>query len=136
VEVVPLGVLDAAEPELMSVEEPVVPVEPVVPEAPMEVPLPVVAPGVLPLLMALASVPVPVVPAVPVVPVVPVVPDVLAEVSVDGVVGSVLGVVVVVDEEVDVSVLDFSPQAVRAKAATRARAIEVFFIRELLAGFV
>jgi hypothetical protein len=70
-----------------------------------------------------------------VVPVVPVVP-VVAEVSVDGVVGT--GVVVVVDEEVDVSVEAFSPQAVRVRAAIRASAaaIGVDFIRELLACFV
>jgi hypothetical protein len=116
-------VAEVAEPELMSVLLPVVePVEPAVPEAPMEVPLPVVEP--MPeLAPAVVSVlvPVPLVPREPE----PVVEAVLlvsdGSVVVDGVVA------VEVEEEVEVSVDDvaassFLPQALRDRAAIRARA--------------
>jgi hypothetical protein len=106
-------VADVAEPELMSVELPVA--EPVVPEAPMEVPLPVVPIEELEPAVVSVLVPVPVV--------------VEAELLVSD--GSVVvdGVVAVeVDEEgVDVSagmvaVSSFLPQALRDRAAIRARA--------------
>jgi hypothetical protein len=132
VAVVVLGVLEAAEPELMSVLEPVLPVEPVVPEAPMEVPLPVVPPmaepvPVVPPAPALVVVSVLAEPVMLPVPEVPPAPAVL-EVSAEGVV--VDGVVLeVVEPEVEVSVLDFWPQAVRARADIRARAAIEVFIR-------
>ena len=119
--VIVLGIVEDADPELMSVLEPVVPV---VPEAPIEVPLPVVEP--------MPEVP----PAVESV-VAPGVAEVLGSVaaSVDGVVVAVDGVVVdVLDPLVEASSA-FLPQAVRTRADIRARAaIETdFFIRRLLA---
>ncbi|HSV79763.1 MAG TPA: hypothetical protein VLK85_11255 [Ramlibacter sp.] len=118
--VIVLGVLEAAEPELMSVLVPVEPVVPVVPEAPIDVPLPVV-------LLALELVSVLAVPGVVVLA--------LLELSVEGVVGA--GVVLdVVDEEVEVSVVVVLPQPARARAAIRARAaalaIGLVCISELL----
>ena len=98
--------------ELMSLDEPVLPVAPVVPvlpEAPMEVPLPVVLPVVPEALMSVLEEP-----AVPLV-----LPA--AVVSVEGVAGVVAGVVVLELDEVDVSVAGRSPQADRARAAIRAR---------------
>jgi hypothetical protein len=130
-----LGVLEAAEPELMSVlavpvVEPVAPVaEPVVPavvsvevpEAPIEVPLPV-APAVVPVLLELG--------------VVPSEPEPLAVLLVLSVVD---GIVLELDEEVaPAPASSFLPQAVRDRAAIRARAahcaIGDLIIQELL-GF-
>jgi hypothetical protein len=109
--VVPAGVLEAAELELMSVA---LPVEPVVPEAPIEVPLPVVLePLAVVSVLGVAGV---------------VTLLLLAEVLVSdgrGVDGAVLDVV---EEEVDVSagvvtlVSSLLPQALRDRAASRARA--------------
>lgn len=116
------------EPEPRSVLEPVEPVVPVVPEAPIEVPLPVV-PSPEPVLLADVSVD-GVVAGV-------VVLEEPAVVSVEGVLVTAGGVVEVVDEEVEVSVVvDFSPQAVRPKAATRASAaqVTVLFIWKLPSG--
>lgn len=105
-----LGMLEVAEPELMSV------LEPAVPEAPMEVPLPVAEP-MLELEPAVVSVLVPGAAGV-----------VEAELLVSD--GSVVdgGVVAVeVEEEVEVSVDEvaassFLPQALSVRAAMRARA--------------
>jgi hypothetical protein len=116
-------VAEVAEPELMSVVLPVVePVEPAVPEAPMEVPLPVVEP--MPELepaVVSVLVPVPLVPSEPE----PVVDAELLLVSDGSVVDGV--VAVEVDEEVDgvveeVAASSFLPQALRDRAAIRARA--------------
>jgi hypothetical protein len=124
VEVVAPGVVVAGDVELMSVDEPVLPVTPVLPaapvvpvlpEAPMDVPLPVVEPVLPEALMSVEGVVVvdgAVLPA--------------AVVSVDGVEGVVAGVVVLeLDVEVDESVAGRSPQADRLRAATRARAAQL-----------
>jgi hypothetical protein len=136
-----LGVLEEAEPEPMSVlvpeAEPVV--EPV--PAPIEVPLPVELP-VVPVLepLAVVSVLLPVVPAVvPLVPMEPepVLPAVVLLVSLGEVV--VDGVVVEVEEEVDAASSRL-PQALRDRAAIRARAAQRamgdLIIRTLLEDFV
>jgi hypothetical protein len=120
--VVVLGVLEVAEPELMSVLLPVVePVEPVllpVPEAPIEVPLPVLVP-VEPVLDPLAVVSVLLVLGVVLLPelepVMLPLPLVLGEV-VDGEVLEVL------DELEPAPVSSFLPQADRDSAAIRASA--------------
>jgi hypothetical protein len=117
VEVVAIGVLVDAEPELMSVG---VDVEP---EAPIEVPLPVVEPVVEPMPVEAPAV----VSVLPVLGVVPIEPLVLpAAVVLLGVV-LVEGSVLELEEEVDVSVdgatvSSFLPQALRDRAAIRARA--------------
>jgi hypothetical protein len=140
-----LGVLEEAEPEPMSVlvpeAEPVV--EPV-PEAPMEVPLPVEP--VVPEPLAVVSVLLPVVPVVPaVVPLVPLVPiepePVLPAVVLLVSLGEVVvdGVVVEVEEEVEAASSRL-PQALRDRAAIRARAAQRamgdLIIRTLLEDFV
>ena len=106
-----LGVLDVAEPELMSVllPVPVVPVELAVP-APMEVPLPVLEPlAVVSVLLVLG-----------VVAMEPELVLVLGDVVVDGVVLEVEGAVL--DELDPAPVSSFLPQADRDRAAMRARA--------------
>jgi hypothetical protein len=141
-----LGVLEEAELEPMSVlvpeAEPVV--EPV--PAPIEVPLPVELP-VVPMLepLAVVSVLLPVVPAVvplvpavvPLVPIEPVLPAVVLLVSLGEVV--VDGVVLEVEEEVEAASSRL-PQALRDRAAIRARAAQRamgdLIIRTLLEDFV
>jgi hypothetical protein len=120
--VVVLGVLDVAEPELMSVLLPVVePVEPVllpVPEAPIEVPLPVLVP-VEPVLDPLAVVSVLLVLGVVLLPELePVMLPLPLELG-EVVEGEVLEVL---DELEPAPASSFLPQADRDKAAMRARA--------------
>jgi hypothetical protein len=120
--VVVLGVLEVAEPELMSVLLPVVePVEPVllpVPEAPIEVPLPVLVP-VEPVLDPLAVVSVLLVLGVVLLPELePVMLPLPLEVG-EVVEGEVLEVL---DELEPAPASSFLPQADRDKAAIRARA--------------
>jgi hypothetical protein len=120
--VVVLGVLDVAEPELMSVLLPVVePVEPVllpVPEAPIEVPLPVLVP-VEPVLDPLAVVSVLLVLGVVLLPELePVMLPLPLELG-EVVEGEVLEVL---DELEPAPASSFLPQADRDKAAIRARA--------------
>ena len=103
-----LGVLEVAEPELMSVLLPVAEpvVEPAVPEAPMDVPLPVLVPlAVVSVLLVLG-----------VVAIEPELVLVLGEVVVDGTVVEEL------DEVEPAPVSSFLPQADRDRAAIRARA--------------
>lgn len=126
---VAIGVLDEAEPEdVVSVAEPVEPVVSVVPEAPMDVPLPVVEPVVEPMLEPVPVVEPAVVSVLPVLGVVPIEPEPVALpvveelVSVDdGVVLEVDGVVVVVEDD-ELAASSFLPQALRDRAAIRARA--------------
>jgi hypothetical protein len=120
--VVVLGVLEVAEPELMSVLLPVVePVEPVllpVPEAPIEVPLPVLVP-VEPVLDPLAVVSVLLVLGVVLLPELePVMLPLPLELG-EVVEGEVLEVL---DELEPAPASSFLPQADRDKAAIRARA--------------
>jgi hypothetical protein len=120
--VVVLGVLEVAEPELMSVLLPVVePVEPVllpVPEAPIEVPLPVLVP-VEPVLDPLAVVSVLLVLGVVLLPELePVMLPLPLELG-EVVEGEVLEVL---DELEPAPASSFLPQADRDKAAMRARA--------------
>ena len=123
-----LGVLEVAEPELMSVLLPVAEpvaepvVEPAVPEAPMDVPLPVLVPlAVVSVLLVLG-----------VVAIEPELVLVLGEVVVDGTVVEEL------DEVEPAPVSSFLPQADRDRAAIRARAahcaIGDLIIRKLLEG--
>lgn len=122
---VAIGVLDEAEPEdVVSVAEPVEPVVSVVPEAPMDVPLPVVEPVAEPMPVVEPAV----VSVLPVLGVVPIEPEPVALpvveelVSVDdGVVLEVDGVVVVVEDD-ELAASSFLPQALRDRAAIRARA--------------
>lgn len=126
---VAIGVLDEAEPEdVVSVAEPVEPVVSVVPEAPMDVPLPVVEPVAEPMLEPVPVVEPAVVSVLPVLGVVPIEPEPVALpvveelVSVDdGVVLEVDGVVVVVEDD-ELAASSFLPQALRDRAAIRARA--------------
>jgi hypothetical protein len=125
VEVVALGVLDEA---LMSVLVPGVVALPEVP-APMEVPLPVMPPVVEPVVPAVLPVPMPLVlpGVVPVVlpAVLPVVPMLLEPVPPAVLLLPVsLGIVVdgLVDVEPAVPASSFLPQALRDRAAIRARA--------------
>ena len=126
-----IGVLDDDVPELMSVgaavpELPVVEL-PVVPEAPIDVPLPVepVAPVVPPMLEPVPVVAPAVVSVLLVLGVVPIEPELLAvpvvlgEVVVEGIVLELVDVEVSVDE---VAASSFLPQALRDRAAIRARA--------------
>jgi hypothetical protein len=105
-----LGLLEVAEPELMSVLLPVAePVEPAVPEAPMEVPLPVLEPlAVVSVLLVLG--------VVAMEPELGDVELVLGDVVVEGAVVEELG------EVEAASVSAFLPQADRVRAAIRARA--------------
>ena len=119
--VLAIGVLDEAEPEVVSVAEPL---EPVVPEAPIEVPLPVAEPVVEPMLE-----PVPVVePAVVSVLLVLGVVAMEPEPEVLPVLEPVLGDVVVLEvdgmvvEDDELAASSFLPQALRVRAAIRARA--------------
>lgn len=121
---VAIGVLDEAELEV-SVGEPV---EPVVPEAPIDVPLPVVepmlepVPEVEPAVVSVLPVVEPVVEPVEPMEPEPVVLPAVELLSVDdGVVLEVEGVVVVVEDD-ELAASSFLPQALRDRAAIRARA--------------